>query len=281
MKNLPVALFLLLAVAPLRAAVILYSTVFTTSPAFQVNYSLVGQDGWVGTSSAAGHNAIYNLGSAPRAYIGLSTTAATASYAVVWHPTSYDPVASGNPLIDFQAQIALSPSTNGHNDRFGFVVYNQSGQPLGGIFFDTATGLALRSDGVQTYSLGAYDASRLDFIQQPIHFTIDYAANVWSAVYLNGDTPLFSSQSFTATAYTRNLGMIGASIDFASAATPGNNYLAIDSWKISALPVPEPGEITLLALGLVGVCLRHRARREQAPLLSSSSSHDPHYSRRK
>ena len=208
-------------------AVDLYTTDFESFPVG--GNQLGGRDGWVVSNVASAVTGILDFSpNSPRAaYIGFATTTATSVF--TWRPVNYSPVASGTPVIKFSVDLLISDSTNGQRDDFFFMIYNTTGQVLGGIDFYNVNQGVFRFDGAAFQSLGTFQRNA----RYTLVATIDFAANRWS-VTLNGGA-VFTNQPLTVTSNALTLGDIDAAWFITTAGSPGNNFMVFDNYRISTV----------------------------------------------
>lgn len=212
---------------------VIYSTQFERAEGFDPARDLAGQGGWL--MEGSGGNGLlpsYFEGFGQQAYIGFDSPASGA-VTTVWRPVNFNPVPAGNPIVHFSVKMQVVQSTAGGDDDFRWAVYNDRGDRLFGLSFETGTqeiwfqneDLAFRSTG-WTYDFeGIYD----------LHIWMDFARNSWKAV-LN-DIVLANSEPISTTNTVRTLGDIDAVWFINNPAGAGNNFMVFDNYRIESVPL--------------------------------------------
>jgi hypothetical protein len=201
-----------------------------------------GTDGWtLGTSTSISsasvcHN-ISNIvsGYGKSAALGkyaptFSTLLSSTNFVRVGRKITPDPVAAGKPIVEFYCVLGLAASTTGGKDDFELLVYNQSDKGLAGLTFDLADGYIYRTDGVGFTNTGLpveYDT----FME--VNMRVNYLTNRWSADV--GGVQVVNGAVFTNRTDTPiDFGSMQARWFINSPYSPGNNWILVDDWTISA-----------------------------------------------
>jgi hypothetical protein len=231
---------LLLAIAVLTgvhsglAQTALYSTSFESAEGYTGELSLIGQNGWVGYGSG-GNGIVTNFipGWGQQAYIGFFPPDETNDFFSVYRPINFAPVPASRPLIKFSVvmQIVDSSSTNRSWDDFRWSVYNTNGMRLFSLDFDNSSLLVsyLLDDDAGFVSTetkfdnqGSYD----------LVIAMNFGRNLWSAT-LN-DQVIVNAKPITTTGAPLNLGDVDAVWSLRDPASPGDNYMLFDDYRITA-----------------------------------------------
>lgn len=194
--------------------------------------TIAGTDGWLAshfTGGVTGTTAASFLGSRA-AYIGLNAT--SGSGASIGRPIGYNALAGGTSKLQFDVDLAVVDSTNGRRDDFVFIFYNTQGELLGAIDFYNPDGRVYRFDGTSFHQHGAFQRD----VKLQLSVTLDLAANLWFAT-LNG-VPIFGTSTINAQGKSLSLGMIACAWAVVTIGAPGNNYLALDNFRIAVVPAP-------------------------------------------
>ena len=231
-----------------------YSTGFEAWEGYDGDFTLVGQDGWVGYGSGPsgdiGGNGIvtnYFEGFGQQAYIGYSPPAEKAQFCSVFRPVNLASINPGAAVVKFSVlmQIVDSSSDNGHRDDFRWSFYNTDGTRLFSLDFDNASQLiSCLLDGDSKFASTGCAFDNLGSYQLAV--TMNFARNLWSAT-LEGQV-LVHAKPITTTGAPLNLGDVDAVWFMADPQQPGNNYMLFDDYSISL----EPGSSIPPALELLG-----------------------------
>jgi len=192
---------------------------------------LVGTDGWAGTNLGEGvHGIDEGLvdGQGNTAYLGANEPADGTSSVRVHRVL--DDLASD--VVRFQTVLGITESVERGNDIFSFAFFNEDGETLGAIYFDTT----LFDYGVWTGDGRDATHTGEDFLSDYIHTltaTIDLRANVWSAD-LDG-IPVFEEITFTASDSERNVAGVAIEWEILDTTFPGDNWLLFDDLSLSVV----------------------------------------------
>ena len=99
-----------LAILPLRAAepVLIYHTGFEFAEGYRYGYTLIGQNGWIGSGS--GGNGVvtnYFTDAGHQAYIGAFPPAGEEEFSNVWRPVDLAPINPSLPLLTFSVRMQI------------------------------------------------------------------------------------------------------------------------------------------------------------------------------
>ncbi|MGI9240121.1 MAG: hypothetical protein ACR2RV_04940 [Verrucomicrobiales bacterium] len=213
---------------------------------------LAGTDGWVATINGQSLHGIDDEiipGLGKSAYLGFYPPTDPRTQTIsVFRPLNFDPIGTGNPIVEFEAIIAIAqsqddPDTNLSDesmleDRFLLSIYNTSFELLAAIIYDTRT----NTYGLHRNNGGQSIDTNFEFIiEEPqfLFFSIDFENNTWSAT-LDG-APIFTDAIFNNNGRTRDLGTIAAEWNITSRNQfrpgefiPGNNWMLFDDWFVAA-----------------------------------------------
>lgn len=227
----------------------IYHTGFEYGEGYRSGYTLIGQNGWVGSGS--GGNGIvtnYFPGAGQQAYVGAFGPSQTEEFFSVWRPVDFAPINPALPMLTFSVRMQIEASTTGlSRDDFRWSVYNTNGARLFSIDFDTSTlsinyllddGGGFKPTGYTFEAGGDYD----------LVIAMNFLRNRWSA-WLN-DTLIATAQPITASGAALNLGDIDAVWAIRDPAKPGDNYMVFDDYQVTAdsAPVFRP---TLQVMGVL------------------------------
>jgi len=205
---------------------------------------LVGDSFWeLGNSLDTGSHGIDNelvSGLGHSAFVGFKQPDTSNVFVAKRH--DFDPIASGQPEVEFESFLGVNDSTNGKRDFFSIFFFNGLGTPLASIQFrnlDSVFGIWY-SDGLAIHDTG------LDFIRGDLDFLtaqINFETNTWSAQF--GGLDLFSNVPFHAGGAALDLGLTGIQWQVDPASTPsspsnfGDNYLLVADWLLHSVPVDD------------------------------------------
>ena len=232
-------------------ASVLYATDFEN---FSIGTeTLALTDGWLGLNDGGGSSGVVNNNGSRAGYLGFNPPPSAATNVYLYRPVNFQPLATGRPSVNFSVDLRVIDSANGRYDRFECGIYNIAGERLAAVVLDNANLQILRDDGTGTLAnTGARFANN---VQSTLAFSIDFAANTWSAS-LSG-TALFSAAPFNSAGAERDLGDVDLVWRIRNAATPGDNYLVFDNYRLTAeaaatAPVisKEPLPLTIAVGGL-------------------------------
>ncbi|MCL5097175.1 MAG: hypothetical protein M1608_06565 [Candidatus Omnitrophica bacterium] len=236
--------------AQTNAPVVLYSADFS-APAYDINFTLIGQNGWVGAGSG-GNGLVTNffpdLGQ--QAFIGFSPPEGTNDTLNVWHPIDFVPPTNTLVHVQFSVLMAIFDSTNQHYDDFRWSIYNTNADRLFSVDFDNSSltvsyGL---DNGAGFVSTGAAFTNSIIYT---LLVDMNFTSNLWSAT-LSGK-PLVTAQPMTTVGAPLNLGDIDAVWVVRAPGSPGNNYMVFDNYQVTEItgtPAP-PLSPSLDAIGLI------------------------------
>lgn len=229
--------------------ILIYRTGFEYYEGYRSGYTLMGQNGWIG--SGTGGNGIvtnYFQDAGQQAYIGAYPPDATEEFFSTWRPVDMAPINPQLPLITFSVRMQIEASSEGSPaDDFRWSVYNTNGARLFSIDFDTsalAINYLLDNDsGFQSTGYSFETGGDYDLV-----IAMNFLRNRWSA-WLN-DTLITTGQPITAAGSALNLGDVDAVWAIRDPAHPGDNYMVFDDYQVTAdaSPVFRP---TLEVMGFV------------------------------
>jgi hypothetical protein len=212
---------------------LIYRTGFETNQGYASDFTLVNQDGWVG--SVNGGNAVvsnYFPGQGQQAFIGYIPLAGGAGDLALWRPVNYAPLAAGLPVVRFTVTFQIVDSTNpARRDDFRWSVYNTNGVRLFTVDFDNLTG------GI-CYALedsAEFLPTAFTFVRNGVYdleIVMNFARNRWGAL-VNG-TEIVAGQPITTLGSGLHLGDVDAVWSITNPTTPGDNYMLFDDYQISA-----------------------------------------------
>ena len=192
---------------------------------------LVGTEGWTGTNVSEGVHGIddgFVDGQGQTAYLGANVPADDTS--LVSLDRVMDESATG--VVRFQCVLGITESVGPGTDVFSFGFFNDDGELIGAIRFDTT----LLDFGVWTDDGSEATHTGEDYLSDFIHTltaTIDLRANVWSAD-LDG-IPLFEAISFTSSDAARSIAGVTVEWEIQDPTDPGDNWLLFDDLSLSVI----------------------------------------------
>ncbi len=225
---------------------LLLSTGFEAAEGYSDQFTLVGQNGWVGEGTGGnGLVSDFIAGLGQQAFIGFSPPTDTNDFLNIWRPINFAPVSSTSGVVRFSVLMAFSDSTNGHRDDFRWSVYNTNGVRLLTIDFDNQTKqISFALDA------GGFIPTGLKFETERVYelvIYLNFGGNLWAAT-LNGEV-LANAELITTTGAALNLGDIDAVWSISNPGAAGDNFMVFDEYTIA---LKNTGRIppTLRALGL-------------------------------
>ncbi len=238
----------LLAVSSTDADV-LYETDFESFVVGDDN--LADQDGWNGTNVGQHVHGIVSsvnpvLGKS--GFLGINSPAS--SIVLVNRNIDFFPNQNGSNVVKFSSTLAINRSTNGEDDYFSVVLFNQDNDLLASIVFDTFDGSIRRRDGVSGNPSEKL-AKPFDYTTPfELSFRIDFAANQWTAK-IDGNV-IFSDRQFNGGGAALNLKTIGIAWTLFDEKAPGNNWILFDHWRVESCPTLR---ITSIAIDQQGAAV--------------------------
>lgn len=221
----------------------LFFTQFEVSEGYSTNLDLVGQQTWVGTGSGGnGIVADFFPGQGQQAYVGFSPPATGDDQLVVWPTNQFHPKPADWPVITFSTRMQIADSSNGEYDYFQWRVYNPQGQNLFLLDFDNYnTNVNYLLDGTNDYTgTGVFFAPNETYT---LVVTMNFASNLWSATL--GNSLLVTNLPITTAGATLEFGDMDAAWLPYDPASPGDNLLLFDDYRITAESVP-PAKLDFL-----------------------------------
>ena len=219
---------------------LLYSTGFEYAEGFEAAFELPGQDDWVGypyytNTSAINSSGIISNPVAPpsqEAYVGFFTPNPLRSFVSVWKPVNHVP--TNKPVVKFEVLMTITPSSASQPnlDNFRWSVYNIEGDRLFSIDFDNFfLDVSYQLDGASTNVV----TDQLFTNDVPFWFglTMDFQSNRWSAAINNAT--FLTDLPITTTNAPLNLGDVDAVWAIFDTNAPGDNFMAFDNYRITAI----------------------------------------------
>lgn len=225
--------FLLLAFSSPAALVpgeILYETDFDSFPVGPNEWTSAPE--WASNDNSSGAQAIDDdvlPALLNTASLGFARPAAT--FTTVTLNLGFDPVETGNPILEIDTLVGIEDSTNGRRDDFFLTCYDSSGNRLASIRFDNEDPAATDTQfGIWREDSSTQFDTLVDFIPGELFnlfVTINLENNSWSADL--GGIPLFDQAEFTDRTGPPNLGFLAFEWDLASPTTlgHGDNFLLV------------------------------------------------------
>jgi hypothetical protein len=209
-----------------------FATGFEIAEGYDPEFSLVGQNGWIGTDVngnglvadwfAAGDQAAY------AGYFPLNPGQADLS---IWRPIDFSPLEAGKSIIHFSVTMEIVDSTNDHYDAFRWSVYNMDEERLFTLDFDNWDfGIYYRLDGTNdfVYSGHLFETD----VPYALSILMDFSQNRWSAS-MNGAI-IVTNLPITTTGAALTLGDIDAVWFYNDSDAPGDNFMVFDDYRITA-----------------------------------------------
>src|SRR2546422_6024801 len=129
------ALILLIAALPqLCRGSTIFSTGFEQSEGYNMGFTLVGQQGWVGVGT--GGTDVFSQNNNQLGLIGnWAPTSDSETFTSVWRPINLTTIPS-NGIVRFAVDMTIIDSSNGSYDDFRWSAYNASSNRLFSLVFD-------------------------------------------------------------------------------------------------------------------------------------------------
>ena len=213
-----------------------YYTGFESEQDYNMEFTLIGQDGWHGEGNdgitPTGGNGlirdyIEDLGQ--QGYIGFWPPEKSTEYFVsLWRPI--EGIEVTEKIITFSVLMMIVDSTNSQRDDFRWTVYNSDVQRMVTLDFDNETNsinYALDDDVFLPTEYGfEHDAV------YELKFVMDFASNSWTVSV--GEEVLVDSKKLTTTGSALTFGDLGPSWIIRNPEAPGDNYMVFDEYRITA-----------------------------------------------
>ena len=242
---------------------VLYSTSFEFSEGFDSAYELPWQGGWVGdpyydSIDAINSSGIISNATTPpfqEAYVGFFAPNPARSFVNVWRPVNHVP--TNKPIVQFEALMTITASsiTSPNADNFRWSVYNIDGQRLFTVDFDNYfTDVSYLLDGESPTSIVTTQRFTNDV---PFLFSLamDFELNSWSAA-IDGITFIYN-QPITTAGASLTLGDVDAVWAIYDPDNPGDNFMAFDDYRLTAIPASATASrLELLSMDGTATALR-------------------------
>jgi hypothetical protein len=215
---------------------VVFATGFEASEGYDINFDLIGQNGWTGVGGGTIWNGLgaFLPSAGQSAYIGY--VPAPDNYLSVWKPLNYFPLASNTPIVNFSVVMQINDSTNNNYDNFYWSVYNTQDDRLFTVAFDNDDlNIKYALDGANNL-LTSFGRTFTNGGPYTLQITMNFASNIWSAS-LNG-TPLLTNLPITTVSALLTLGDIDAVWAVRASGFPGDNYMIFDNYQVSAVTGP-------------------------------------------
>ena len=216
------------------ASISVFETGFEAAEGYGSGQTLAHQLGWL--SQGSGGNQI-TVGTNQQAFVGmLPPGSSDDGFTLIWKPLGIESLPY-RPLVRFTVDMTIIDSVGilGY-DRFGWAVYNQSGQELFELGFDnesskiyTLSGEGIRSDTGFSFANGNPNGPL-----SQLTIAIDFGQNSWDASF-NG-TDLQINKPITTSGAALDLGDIDAFWQYKDPAYPGDNYMLFDNYRVAIEP---------------------------------------------
>lgn len=241
-------LTLALPVSSLRAdSTNLFFTAFERAEGYDTNYTLIGQNGWLGTGTG-GNGLVPDFfpGEGQQAYIGYWPPLQTnETETIIWRPLNFNPAAAGLPLVELSVLMSVEDSSaaNGQYDNFQWQIYNDRTNRLFTLDFDNYhLDISYRLDGTNDWVVTPVKFT--NGVPERLVITMDFAANRWSATY--GGRLVATNQPITTTGLPLTLGEIDLVWAYYDPNRPGDNYLLFDNFRVTARAAQDRPRLLLL-----------------------------------
>lgn len=225
----------------------IFNTRFEAAEGYNVAYTLVGQNGWLGEGTG-GNGLVEDFfpGEGQQAYLGYwPPLRSNESQTIVWRPLNFDPLTAGLPVVEFSVLMSIedSSATNGQYDNFQWQFYNRQTNRLFMLDFDNYyQDISYRLDGTNAWVTTAVRFT--NGVPERLVVTMDFAANRWSASY--GGRLIATNQPITTTNAPRSLGEIDLAWVYYDPDRPGDNYILFDNYRVVAHAPGLPPRLLLL-----------------------------------
>jgi hypothetical protein len=209
---------------------VIYSTSFEVSEGYDPQFTLVGQQGWLGFGSG-GSGLLTNFfkGFGQQGYIGFAAPAQKDDLFNVWRPFQSVSLSSNTPVVKFSVMMQIVDSANGQYDDFRWSIYNTNDSRLFTLDFDnSALSISYALDDDKGFIATGRSFDNQGFYELAI--TMNPSRNLWSAT-LN-DVPIVTSQRITTTGAPLNIGDIDAVWAIRRPGLAGNNYMIFDNYRV-------------------------------------------------
>jgi hypothetical protein len=216
------------------ASISIFQCGFEADEGYTSGQTLAHQLGWL---SEGGGGSGITVAANQQAFIGMLPPASSDDgFTLIWMPLGIESLPF-RPLVRFTVDMTIVDSIGilGY-DRFGWAVYNQSGQELFELGFDnesskiyTLSGEGIRSDTAFSFGNGDPNGPL-----SQLTIAIDFGQNSWNAT-LNG-ADLHINKPISTSGATLDLGDIDAFWQYKDPIYPGDNYMLFDNYNVASEP---------------------------------------------
>jgi len=206
-----------------------YYTGFESEQDFDMEFTLIDQDGWQGEGTGGTGLVENNIdGMGQQAYIGYwPPEEATETFTSLWRPV--EGIEPEETKVTVTALMMIVDSTNGQRDDFRWTLYNDNVQRLVTLDFDNGTRNINYSLDDDIFLPTGYSFEHEALYD--LKFVMDFAANTWTVSV--GDEVLLSAKKLTATGARLAFGDLGPNWIYRKPENPGNNYMVFDDYRIT------------------------------------------------
>ncbi|HJN88786.1 MAG TPA: hypothetical protein QGG93_00540 [Verrucomicrobiota bacterium] len=223
------------AASVLAQARTLYSSGFEPEQDYNIEFTLIGQDGWLGEGTEGieptGGNGLvedYFEGLGQQGYIGFfAPTETSEDFVNLWRPV--EEIKPEESKITFSVLMMIIDSTNDQRDDFRWSVYNSDVQRLVTLDFDNETRNINYSLDDDLFLPTGYSFENEALYE--LKFVMDFANNSWTVTV--GNEALVNEKQLTTTGASLTFGDLGPLWVIRKPETPGDNYMVFDEYKIT------------------------------------------------
>jgi len=206
-----------------------YYTGFESEQDFDMEFTLIDQDGWQGEGTGGTGLVENNIdGMGQQAYIGYwPPEEATETFTSLWRPV--EGIEPEETKVTVTALMMIVDSTNGQRDDFRWTLYNDNVQRLVTLDFDNGTRNINYSLDDDIFLPTGYSFEHEALYD--LKFVMDFAANTWTVSV--GDEVLLNAKKLTTTGARLGFGDLGPNWIYRKPENPGNNYMVFDDYRIT------------------------------------------------
>ena len=206
-------------------------------PLFDPAFSLDSQSEWLVSGTGGTGLFVDGIFQGTSAFVGLFPPTNTNTETTAWYPLNMDPLATGEPMVEFAVDFVIWDSTTNtpFADEFRWSVINRTGEPLCELIFDV---FSFRVSYLLSGSSAAVDTLQTFQTNAPLtlRMKLDFQTDRWSASLSNhlsrSVVTLATHLPLAAAGQALDLGDIDATWIVSDQLNPGDNFMEFDNYSV-------------------------------------------------